>query len=107
MSHRAKERLQQQQLSAHIRLPPNPRVIVLTCRWDPSGLCRVMIQRRCNKQNIRSEKENCSDFEKPHKYNPRGSSMIYQEPLGNICRPQSILFFFIDLVDILPGFEGI
>ena len=107
MSHRAKARLQQQQLRARIRLPSGPERIVLTCRCNPGGLFRVVIECRCNKQNTCSEEENCGNFEKPHEYNARSPSMIDQEPLWNIYRTQSIIFIWIELLRILPAFEGV
>ena len=86
MSHRAKEQLQQQQLRAALGLYQNLKKLLLTCRCDPIGLFWVIIECRCIDQNIRSKEENCSDFEKPHKYYTRCSSMIDQEPLRNFCR---------------------
>ena len=59
---------------------------MLTCSWDPSRLFWVIIVLRCTEHSIRSEKENCGDFEKANKDNAWRSSMIYQESLRNYCK---------------------
>ena len=79
--HRAAEQLQQQRLGVHIRLLSRSGRIGLTCGGNPSRLIWVIIKRRCVNENIRGEKENRREFEEPHEYNARCSSMKDQEPL--------------------------
>ena len=86
MTHKAKERLQQQQLRGRAKLLSALQRVVLTCRCDPSRLFWVIIQRRCIEHKVRSEEEDCSDLEKSYKDNARCSSMKYQDTLWNTCR---------------------
>ena len=61
--------------------------LVPTCRRDPSGLFWIIIELSCIKHNVRSEEENCCDFENAYEYNARRSSMVYQEPLWDVYIP--------------------